>query len=149
MKSTVRTVPRRHLACPECDEIVALAISKPGAPLRVHGPRNARCPGGGGPGRSWLESTGLPSWSEMTDVDRGCALLFRWKVEWERSYIYARDNYPAVYRDSPVLRALDRFDSCRHATAVVRESGLTSRDEEWQRLYDLAMASPTPEETKP
>jgi hypothetical protein len=166
-KRVYREVPPGHAACTTCDEIHPwLAQRTPKSPclLYAHGPRGHRCPGSHQPGQPWLEATRLPTWDELSDVDKGAVLMFVWKCHWERSYAYARDNYPATYRDHPMLVDLDRATRCRYATAVIRarfgsydggrsvwprprpggpqymaERGLG--DFEWQRLYDLAMAA--------
>lgn len=113
-------------------------------PVKVHGPVGDRCPGGGKQGKTFMEYTGLPEWDDMSELDKGCALLFVWKVEWERSWRYAKENYPCVYRDAEVLAGLDVDDSCRHANTVtgghlVIRAHLGS--DEHQRLYDIALAA--------
>ena len=161
-----REVPPGQAACPVCDTVVPVLRHRAGTPaiVYVHGPRADRCPGSRQEGVSWIESTRLPNWDELSDVDKGCALMFIWKVHWERSYIYARDNYPATYRDHPMLLALPVADRCRYANAVCKqkfgsfEGGRTQwptprrggpldmserglGEDEWKRLYDLALAA--------
>lgn len=141
-----RDIPFGHAACTVCDEVVALAMSKARirqpVPIFVHGPRGNRCPGGGIPGKRWVDAQGLPLWEDMSDLDRGCVLLFLWKVHWERSYSYARENYPCRYLDDPRLAALGERDACRHASQVAgtyREIGARLGHDEFQRLYNLAL----------
>ncbi len=148
----VRIIPWGQAACTVCDEPVPLARSKARlrepVPLYVHGPRGARCPGGGLPGKSWVEGCRLPTWDEMSDLDRGCALLFVWKVYWEHDYAYAREHYPCRYRDDAALSVLlSVSDACRHARAVTGgHLAIQARlgDAEWQRLYDLALDADQP-----
>lgn len=143
---SVRKVDFGFSVCTACDEIVEWKWSAQRVgqrtPIRVHGPREARCPGGLKPGKTFMEYTGLPEWRDMSDLDKGCALMFVWKVDWERSWRYAKENYPCVYRDAEVLRGLDVDDSCRHANAVtgghravLERLGHDERD----RLYSLAL----------
>lgn len=88
--------------------------------------------------------TDLPTWDEMTDVDKGCALLHLWKRDAEGAS-YAVENYPAQYLDDPRLVALDGRDACRHAVTVgVSNSAAEKRlgFDEYVRLYDLALDEP-------
>lgn len=158
---TYRRIPFHHGACTVCDEVKPLTqhhkvpsvVNQYGVRhkpylLPVHGPRNDRCPGGHTEPKAWLEATSLPTWEEMSDLDRGAALMFTWKVYRERDRIYARENYPARYVDHPLLTALDlddqqdRGDACRHATAVCG-TWVEARDrwgaDEVQRMYDLTL----------
>jgi hypothetical protein len=159
-----REVPLMHQACTVCGDVVENLVTRRHGipPIKVHGPRGNRCPGSREVGKPWIEATGLPAWDELSDVDKGCVLMFLWKCHWERSYSYARDNYPATFRNHPMLVELDRDTRCRYASAVARlkfgsydggsapwpqprpggpldmsERGLD--DTEWKRLYDLAM----------
>jgi len=155
-----RQIDSGFAACAVCDEVVPFCRSlqkmrKP-CPIRVHGPRGNRCSGSHQVGRDWVTASHLPTWDEMSDLDKGCALLFTWKVSRERSYIYARDNYPASYREHPLLVALDRKVACRHATAVAydgrdryhpwfvrADDAVTERigRTEYDRLYQLALVA--------
>ncbi|MER7433152.1 hypothetical protein ABT341_00330 [Pseudonocardia alni] len=147
-----RDVPPLHFACTVCDEIHPVRTRPlPGVrrmPIYSHGPRGNRCPGGGLPGKTWIQTRRLPQWQDMTDLDRGAVLMFLWKVHWERSFAYARENYPCTYRDAPALVALTKRDACSHAAQVVKE--LTGEpgdraiarylgEAEYKRLYDLAL----------
>lgn len=146
--SAIRKVEFGFSVCTVCDQDVewkwsAQKMGQP-TPIRVHGPRDDRCPGGLRPGKTFLEYTGLPDWDGMSDLDKGCALMFVWKVEWERSWRYAKDNYPCRYRDTAVLSGLDVDDSCRHAQAVTGGHRKISRklgDTEHDRLYGLVLAA--------
>jgi len=129
-----------------CDQDIELRVRAlrvgEAPPVRPHGPDDDRCPGSGKPGRTFLEYTGLPGWDDMSDLDKGCALLFVWKVDWERSWLYAKENYPCVYRDAEVLRGLDVDDSCRHAKTVTgghRAIGERLGPDEYERLYGIAL----------
>lgn len=121
---TYREVPPDHQACTVCDEIVK-NLAPPNRSgvfflkIRVHGPRGNRCPGSKQSGKAWAEAAHLPLWDELSDVDKGAALMFVWKAHWENSFAYARDNYPATYRDHPTLVGLDRGLRCRHAVSMV------------------------------
>jgi hypothetical protein len=83
----------------------------------------------------------LPSWQDMTDLDRGAALLHMWKREWEGES-YAVAEYPCTYFDAPALVALGPLDACAHAahvcgsySQIFDQLGQTEHD----RLYDLAL----------
>ncbi|MEU8158149.1 hypothetical protein AB0B94_31225 [Micromonospora sp. NPDC048986] len=109
--------------------------------LRVHGPRNNRCPGSHTEPKPWLEASGLPAWDAMTDLDRGAALMHVHKRRREGAS-YAREHYPVRYSDHPLLIILVAEDirtACRHAAIVAGNvaDGLT--DDEYGRLYDLAL----------
>lgn len=79
----------------------------------------------------------LPTWDEMTDLDKGAALLHAWKRDWE-GVSYAIENYPAEYIEDPSLMGLDEKAACRHAAAVT--AGWQDWDfDEVQRLYDAAL----------
>jgi hypothetical protein len=84
--------------------------------------------------------TKLPTWAEMSDVDKGAALLHLHKRDWEGAE-YAVENYPARYFDHPALVALSRSDACRHAVSVEddAEAAGALRGDEYERLYDLAL----------
>lgn len=144
---TYREVELGETACTVCDEIVPIKYSaRVGIggklPIWVHGPRGNRCPGGGIPGTGWLVASRLPQWDGLTDLDKGAALMHAWKVHWEASPAYARENYPVRYFDHPELLALDIAVQCRHARAVTsghnRAFDALGHDER-QRLYDLAL----------
>lgn len=143
---TVRKVALGWAPCSVCDKDVRLRLSDGTrtrrAPVGVHGPRGDRCPGSRQPGKTFMEYTGLSGWDGMSELDRGAALMFVWKVEWERSYRYARENYPARYVEDPLLVSLDDEDSCRHARIVTgghREILAKLGNDEHQRLYNLAL----------
>jgi hypothetical protein len=82
----------------------------------------------------------LPAWSELSDLDKGCALMFLHKRDWEGEP-YAIENYPARYCDHPALLALSPRDACRHAMSVEDDAELAGalRGGEHGRLYDLAL----------
>ena len=152
--TTVRIIQPGEGACTVCDDVYPLTDRHPQPAVRnkygithkrfllpTHGPINDRCQGGHTEPKAWLTASGLPSWDDMTDLDRGSALMFVWKVKREGS-LYAREHYPVRYVDHPVLTALDVATACRHARQVVgtwREAGERLGDDEKQRLYDLAL----------
>jgi hypothetical protein len=85
-------------------------------------------------------TTSLPAWAEMTDLDKGAALLFLHKRDWEGED-YAMDNYPARYFDHPALTALSRLNASRHAVSVEDDADKAGalRGDEFERLYSLAL----------
>ena len=89
-----------------------------------------------------MTETTLPAWAEMTDLDKGAALLHLHKRDWEGED-YAEENYPARYFDHPALTALSAREACRHAVSVeddAERAGALGGDE-YMRLYDLALAA--------
>lgn len=140
---TYREIQFGYGACVECDQIVEWGKRRArGMPLLLgHGPRNNRCPGSGQPAKPWLEASGLPTWDQMSDLDKGAALMHVWKRKREGG-VYARDNYPAEYIEHPDLIALPRNAACHHAVAVAgRNDDAQDRlgIDEWDRLYNLAL----------
>jgi hypothetical protein len=89
-----------------------------------------------------MTETTLPTWAEMTDLDKGAALLHLHKRDWEGED-YAEENYPARYFDHPALTALTEREACRHAVSVedAAERAGALRGAEYERLYDLALAA--------
>lgn len=130
-----RKVPPGMGVCPVCDEVVPwLTQRSANSPIKLfkHGPRNNRCPGSHGPRVPWLEATRLPKWDDLSDVDKGAILAFIWKIHWERSYAYARDNYPATFFDHPMLINLDVSTRCRYASAACKDKfGFFPGSESW------------------
>lgn len=59
----------------------------------------------------------LPSWGQMSDRDKGAALLHLRKIEVEGRE-YAREEYPAKYIDHPALTALDDEAASDHAEGL-------------------------------
>lgn len=88
------------------------------------------------------ETAALPAWSEMSDLDKGAALLHLHKVDWE-GIEYAMSDYPAEYFDHPALTALSPREACRHAQSVEADAERAGalRGAEYDRLYDLALAA--------
>ena len=82
----------------------------------------------------------LPNWEQMTDLDKGAALLHLHKLEMEGTE-YATSDYPAEYFDAPALTALDPASASKHAQHLFGDKdafevlGLA----EYDRLYDLAL----------
>lgn len=88
--------------------------------------------------RSSLDS--LPRWEQMSDLDRGAALMHTWKCHWEGPG-YARAEYPCIYIDDPALLALTRRDANEHARHVAGSYGQALAqlgEDEFDRLYELA-----------
>jgi hypothetical protein len=85
---------------------------------------------------------GLPAWAEMTDLDKGAALLHVWKRRQEGS-AYATEHYPARYLTDPTLVALDRKAASRHAVSVTggyKAIRAQLGKDEYDRLYEQALA---------
>jgi hypothetical protein len=70
--------------------------------------------------------TELPTWDQMSDLDKGAALLHMLKRDWEGAD-YAVEHYPCQYIEDPALLALSERDACRHAKRVC-VSGTAIRD---------------------
>lgn len=79
----------------------------------------------------------LPGWDEMSDLDKGAALLHIHKRGYEGDE-YAVENYPAKYIEDPRLTTLDREDACDHA-ARFEELAEELDGDEHGRLYNLAL----------
>jgi hypothetical protein len=81
-------------------------------------------------------SPALPGWDEMSDLDKGAALLHTHKREYEGTS-YAVDNYPARYFDHPALTALGPVGASGHAALVDPGDSLPVAD--YERLYDATL----------
>jgi hypothetical protein len=81
--------------------------------------------------------TTLPTWDEMSDLDKGAALMHAWK-RYREGTSYAVAHYPVRYFDHPALLALDDKAACDHA-AKVSKGWQAWEDNEFDRLYDLAL----------
>jgi hypothetical protein len=89
------------------------------------------------------ETTTLPTWDDMSELDRGAALMHVWKRDWEGSASYAVENYPCEYIEDETLIALDPIEACRHAVAVADNwSKINDRigEDEVERLYNRALS---------
>lgn len=82
----------------------------------------------------------LPTWDEMSDLDKGAALLHLHKRDYEGTS-YAVENYPCRYLDDLRLLALDGQDASRHAAQFAAQAEALEPDEH-DRLYDAALAEP-------
>jgi hypothetical protein len=80
----------------------------------------------------------LPTWGEMSDLDKGAALMHLHKRDVE-GVSYATQHYPCRYLDSDVLVALSPRDASLHA-ADVGAAAFDGWGDEGSRLYDLALA---------
>lgn len=82
-------------------------------------------------------TTELPAWDQMSDLDKGAALMHAWKRSWEGPS-YATEHYPTRYLDNPTLVALSEAEACKHTVRVTK--GWKDWDiDEVSRLYDLAL----------
>jgi hypothetical protein len=91
-----------------------------------------------------LTMTTLPSWDEMTDLDRGAAIAYAWLCH-RRGALFAIQNAPFRYVDAPDLVALDPLAAGRHALTVCGPlHSLVTRigKAEYDRLYNLALPPP-------
>jgi hypothetical protein len=86
------------------------------------------------------ETVKLPAWAELTDLDKGAALLHLHKRDWEGEE-YAESDYPARYFDHPALTALSPLAACRHAVSVELDADDAGalKMPEYERLYNLAL----------
>ena len=113
---------------PELREVRNCTWTGNGA-LIVHGPRAARCPGSGSLPVPWLAATGLPRWDDLTDRDKGAALLL--VLEHGPNLCASEAGLP-VYLDDPVLAGLDPADP--HARRRRRRSlGCSALSASWER----------------
>lgn len=79
----------------------------------------------------------LPGWDDMSDLDRGAALLHLHKRRWE-GVEYAVEEYPVRYFEHSGLLNLDPEEACDHAASLAdREAVLPPK--ECERLYDAAL----------
>lgn len=89
-------------------------------------------------------SATLPTWEQMSDLDKGAALVYLAKADSE-GFAYAREHYAARYLDNPALKALSRSAACDHADALFDDGIGGAYDAlgqgEADRLYDLALAA--------
>jgi len=94
---------------------------------RTHGPTSSRCAGSRKMPLPWLAACGLPLWADMTDRDKGEALRFVTKADWERDWAYTRKNWPARYTGDGLADLAEiepvGYWSARHASAVVGSLG--------------------------
>lgn len=81
----------------------------------------------------------LPGWFDLSELDRGAALLHLHKRDWEGAE-YAESDYPCRYFDHPSLTALTPLEASRHAAWLGGPYGVPGLEEaEHDRLYDLAL----------
>lgn len=88
-----------------------------------------------------MTTDNLPTWDEMSDLDKGAALLHAHKRGREGAR-YAVEHYPAEYFDHPALLALDAKDASAHAVKVTGGYNAACARFGWQeagRLYDMAL----------
>lgn len=143
---TYRHVPDELRICRFCDQEVrplAPRGSEIRMPLRarVHKANGSHCPGSHEEVLGWLEASRLPGWDDLTDLDKGAALMHVWKRHREGGP-YATEHYPARYFDHSELVQLDERTASRHAACVAGrwvEAVERLGGGEVQRLYDLAL----------
>ncbi len=82
-------------------------------------------------------TTDLPTWADLTDLDKGNVLLHLHKREYEGGS-YAEEHYPASFTDHPALVALDSAAACAFAKSMHSDANALHHDE-YGRLYDLAL----------
>jgi hypothetical protein len=81
----------------------------------------------------------LPTWTDMSDLDKGAALMHAWKRSWEGPS-YATEHYPTRYFEDPALLALSEADACKHTVRVTK--GWKDWDtDEVDRLYEAALTA--------
>jgi hypothetical protein len=81
----------------------------------------------------------LPAWAEMSDLDKGAALLHDHKRD-EEGADYAAEHYPCQYIEDPRLTALGPKEASAHAAEVVGFDVFDRiGDAEYDRLYNLAL----------
>jgi hypothetical protein len=140
----VRLLGGSRGACTVCDADVRTVREHPGRRVSgtligVHGPRDARCAGSRQPGRPWIEACHLPAWEALSDHDKGQSLAFEWKAYWERSFSYARENYPPDF-EHPALRqvadlpSVDNYVSGTYYTSHYAASVVSSLGEPLERV---------------
>jgi hypothetical protein len=79
----------------------------------------------------------LPVWADLSDLDKGAALLFLSKRENEGTE-YAIENYAARYFDNPALTGLGEREASEHAISMEADAD-TLLAGDYERLYDLAL----------
>ncbi len=79
----------------------------------------------------------LPSWADLTDLDKGAALLHLHKCEWD-GQDYAEENYPARFFDHPALTVMWPREASRFAQELEDAAEALTPDEH-KRLYDLVL----------
>ena len=81
----------------------------------------------------------LPTWTEMSDLDKGAAIKFDMACESEGND-YATEHYPCQFLEDPRLVTLDKEEAARHALDVLGDD-IYDRigGDEYNRLCDLAI----------
>lgn len=79
----------------------------------------------------------LPTWGDLSDLDKGAALMHLHKREWEGP-TYAVEHYPARFHDHPALVALDTVQASEYAESLSLDADVLTPDEH-ERLYNLAL----------
>lgn len=100
----------------------------------------------------WIEATGLPTWDELTDRDRGAAIMHCW-ARHTQGVIHAREHAPATFWDDELLTALTPYEACRYTAELCGSyAEITDRlgEAERERLYQAALdaaSNPSPSVT--
>jgi hypothetical protein len=139
---TYTEIPDGKGKCPECGKICYRTWGSNGM-LIVHGPRKDRCPGSGKFPVSWLDTTGLPAWESMSDLDRGAALLHAAQRH-TLGDLTAVSRYPARYFNDPDLILLSPEIASEHARYVTLSwpAAVTLHGSRTvTRLYQIALAA--------
>jgi hypothetical protein len=108
-------IPDGKGKCPECGRILYVAYRT--GRVTGHGPLQRRCPGSGQFPVCWHAAAGLPGWEDMSDLDRGAALLHARQRD-KIGDLAAIVLYPAVYFDHADLARLAPEIASRHAWSV-------------------------------
>jgi hypothetical protein len=87
------------------------------------------------------QTTTLPTWQNMSDLDKGAALLHLHKRGRE-GVGYAVEHYPARYLEDPALTVLDPVSASRHAASMADDADKLT-PVEYGRLYDVALDEET------
>lgn len=80
----------------------------------------------------------LPTWDEMSDLDKGAALVHMWKLRWEGN----QEDHPCRYQEHPLLMELSPTAASRHAQEVCGSlDDITYKlgFDEYRRLYNLVV----------
>ncbi len=89
----------------------------------------------------------LPAWDDLSDLDKGAALLHLHKVDNDGAD-YATQHYPARFHEHRLLVGLDPVTTSEYAQGLDGDNRREMGEEwyapapnadEWQRLYDLAL----------
>jgi hypothetical protein len=85
----------------------------------------------------------VKTWEDLSDLDKGAALVHLRHCAIEGDDDYAARYYPCRYFDDPELIALTPLEASRHAQSLTSAGGTAIfedviDDDEYERLYALA-----------